>query len=191
MADHVFYSHTDAHTPPTTPIPPVPGGDGESSPAHVENADMCLAWRNMHAAWDAERTRLAEENARLREFQHTVMKMRALADKHVKEAHEHVRATREKLEREVQDMKRYQFERIVDLDVGGEHIRCYSALLAGAGGMLGAMFSGRHEPVLTAEGRHYIDFDGTLFRRVISYLRMQQSDVDDALQRGLDYFCIE
>ena len=96
------------------------------------------------------------------------------------------------LEGERERMAVYKVGELIDLDVGGEHLRTFRSTLVNAGGLLEAMFSGRHEPRLTPEGRHFIDFEASLFRRLLAALRLgtlaHAAQTDDLLHTTAEYF---
>lgn len=122
----------------------------------------------------------------------------ARARREVEEAQAEVASCRVRAEdqyrRELQELARFSISDIVDLDVGGTRMRTYRSTLRSAGGLLEAMFSGRHDPVLTADGAHFIDCDAQIFRRMLNAVRFGTLDEDvdtcDALHRLAEYFQI-
>ncbi|NWR79231.1 KCTD7 protein, partial [Centropus unirufus] len=65
-----------------------------------------------------------------------------------------------------------QFPEVVPLNVGGTHFTTrLSTLRRYEDTMLAAMFSGRHYIPTDAEGRYFIDRDGTYFGDILNFLR--------------------
>ncbi|XP_064152141.1 BTB/POZ domain-containing protein KCTD7 isoform X3 [Loxodonta africana] len=66
----------------------------------------------------------------------------------------------------------FQFPEVVPLNIGGAHFTTrLSTLRRYEDTMLAAMFSGRHYIPTDAEGRYFIDRDGTHFGDVLNFLR--------------------
>ena len=150
---------------------------------------------------DSMRLAVKRECAKIETRRQQVEKQKSDADALIKKAREMYadaetarrKATME-LEEERKRMAVYKVGDIVDLDVGGEYIRVFRSTLVNAGGLLEAMFSGRHEPSLTPEGRHFLDFDVSLFRRLLASLRLgtlsHAVQTDDLLRTVADYFSV-
>lgn len=148
------------------------------------------------AALDAERSRRdAQEDAVTAAVIETRMTL-ALA----REAHTGAQADRDdaarEIEKERERMAVFDIDThggIIDIDVGGEVMRTYRRTLQGAGGLLEAMFSGRHKPSLTKEGRYFIDCDPRAFTRLLKALRigdLQHCCMDDDVDALIEYFAL-
>ncbi|KPP61487.1 BTB/POZ domain-containing protein KCTD7-like [Scleropages formosus] len=87
-----------------------------------------------------------------------------------------------------------QFPEVISLNVGGTHFTtCLSTLRRFEDTMLAAMFSGRHYLPLDAEGRFFIDRDGTYFGDILNFLRsgeLPQRDRVLAVYREAQYYAI-
>lgn len=147
----------------------------------------------MRVAADRECTRLATRQREIDDSHAEVERLLAEARETREGAMRVKREADEALEEERAKMALHTIEDVVDLDVGGSHLRTYRTTLVRAGGLLEVMFSGRHEPTLTSIG-HFIDFDPALFRRLLSHLRTGTLDVamqnDGLLRTAANYFQI-
>ncbi|XP_018588059.2 BTB/POZ domain-containing protein KCTD7-like [Scleropages formosus] len=90
--------------------------------------------------------------------------------------------------------RRQEFPEVISLNVGGTHFTtCLSTLRRFEDTMLAAMFSGRHYLPLDAEGRFFIDRDGTYFGDILNFLRsgeLPQRDRVLAVYREAQYYAI-
>ncbi|XP_048838417.1 BTB/POZ domain-containing protein KCTD7-like [Brienomyrus brachyistius] len=65
-----------------------------------------------------------------------------------------------------------EFPEVISLNVGGKYFTTrLSTLRRFEDGVLAAMFSGQHHLLLDAEGRYFIDRDGTYFGDILNFLR--------------------
>uniref|UniRef100_A0A7S3V0T6 BTB domain-containing protein n=1 Tax=Aplanochytrium stocchinoi TaxID=215587 RepID=A0A7S3V0T6_9STRA len=91
------------------------------------------------------------------------------------------------------------FENVINLNVGGHYFStALSTLQSVPDSMLGSLFSGRHKPQKDAEGRYFIDRDGTHFRYILNALRDGpefEMEVDEATRkefmREVKYYGLE
>eukprot|EP01127_Copromyxa_protea_P008856 TRINITY_DN2044_c0_g1_i1.p1 TRINITY_DN2044_c0_g1~~TRINITY_DN2044_c0_g1_i1.p1 ORF type:complete len:491 (+),score=61.58 TRINITY_DN2044_c0_g1_i1:1758-3230(+) len=106
--------------------------------------------------------------------------------------------------------KTFEYERLwvmqnvvdekVCLCVGGKYMATSKqTLTSGQGGMLGAMFSGRHKLALNRDGCIFLDRDPEAFRYVLDFLRTNkphlpspetQPELYAAVLDEFDYFCV-
>ena len=79
----------------------------------------------------------------------------------------------------MRDVSRFQDSK-VKLDVGGIIFSTsISTLCKFENSMLAAMFSGRHQLVLSEDGSYFIDRDGTYFRYILNFLRGRITEPND------------
>ena len=80
----------------------------------------------------------------------------------------------------------YNFQnKIVKLNVGGEHMSTRLQTLQNAGGFLSSLFSGRFEPDYDENGAVFIDLDGSNFKEILNLLRHSSVPLTQALPQRL------
>ena len=80
----------------------------------------------------------------------------------------------------------YNFQnKIVKLNIGGEHMSTRLQTLQNAGGFLSSLFSGRFEPDYDENGAVFIDLDGSNFKEILNLLRHSSVPLTQALPQRL------
>eukprot|EP00066_Takifugu_rubripes_P006237 XP_003970875.1 PREDICTED: BTB/POZ domain-containing protein KCTD7 [Takifugu rubripes] len=92
------------------------------------------------------------------------------------------------------DVQEQEFPEVISLNVGGMHFTTrLSTLRRYEDTMLAAMFSGRHYIPRDADGRYFIDRDGTYFGDILNFLRegeLPHRDRVCAVHREAQYYAI-
>lgn len=115
---------------------------------------------------------LNNENDRLTKIKIDLKRQKVKFDWHVTEEKQKLMMEKERWEENKKRAAKFSSQEIVELNVGGTHKLAISkaTLCKAASSSLAAMFNGKHK-LKMHEGQVFIDRDGDIFAKVLSYLR--------------------